>query len=74
MVVVVVIRLGEHCRDGHLASIGGDDGAATRVEGAEDGCSRQELIQRVKARLFGGAQCQGESWPHIRVNGAAMSA
>ena len=28
MVVAVVIRLGEHGRDGHLASIRGDDGAA----------------------------------------------
>ena len=57
--MAVVIRLGEHRKDGHLASIGGDDGAAPKVEGAEDGCSRQALLQRVKARLFGGASVPG---------------
>ena len=59
MVMAVVIRLDEHCQDGHLASIGGDDGAAPRVEGAEDGCSRQALLQCVKARLLGGAPVPG---------------
>ena len=75
MVAAVIIRLGEHCRDGHLASIGCDDGAAPRVDGAEDGCSRQALLQRFKALLFGGASVPGACrGPHSRVNGAAMSA
>ena len=69
MVLTLVIRLGEHCRDDHLAVSGGD-GAAPRVEGAEDGCSRQALLQRDKARLFGVVPVPGG----VRSIQAAMSA
>ena len=59
MVVAVIIRLCKHGRDGHLASIRGDDGSAPRVEGAEDGGLRQALLQRFRALLFGVAPVSG---------------
>ena len=80
--MAVIIRLCEHGRDGQLASIGRDDEAARRVEGAEDGGHRQALLQPVKALLFGVAQvpwgvraplqCQWDSNISVAVDEAAV--
>ena len=52
MVVSLVVRLRENGRDRHLAGVGREHGAPGRVEGAEDGCRGQAVLQCVKALLL----------------------
>jgi hypothetical protein len=63
VVMAVVVGLRQDRRDGLLTSIRREDGAPTRVEGAQDRGRRQARLQPVKALLLLGTPCPGRVRP-----------